>query len=295
MNVGVVGLGIMGKPMARNLMKAGFSLTVYNRTRARMDEVVNWGARGANSPAEVAAASDVVITMVSDSPDVRQVILGPGGIIEGARPGSVVIDMSTISPKVTREISAALAERGVAMLDAPVSGGEKGAIEGTLSIMVGGPEEVYQRCLPVLQAMGRNIVYMGPAGNGQMTKLCNQIAVSLTILSMAESLVFGAKAGLDMEKLHQAISGGAAGSWSLTNLGAKVIDGNFSPGFMVRLQQKDLRLVLQTAAELGVAIPGTALANQLYAAVEGEQDGTLGNQALILPLEKLAGVEARKK
>ncbi|HCC33871.1 MAG TPA: 2-hydroxy-3-oxopropionate reductase [Clostridiales bacterium] len=294
--VGVVGLGIMGQPMARNLLKAGYPVIACNRTRSRMACLTDMGAEAACSPAEVARKAEIIITMVSDTPDVKQVILGEEGVAAGACEQSVVIDMSTISPSTTREISRILADRGIAMLDAPVSGGEKGAIEGTLSIMAGGPEEVFRRCLPVFQAMGKNIVYMGESGSGQIAKLCNQAACSLTILSVAEALILGARAGLDLEALLKAISGGAAGSWSMSNLGPKIIDGNFAPGFMVDLHQKDLRLVLQAAGEFGVSLPGTALVHQLFNAVQRRCDGgRLGNQALILALEDLAGVEARRR
>jgi 3-hydroxyisobutyrate dehydrogenase len=293
--IGVVGLGIMGQPMARNLLKAGYPVIVCNRTPGRTACLTDVGAETACSPAEVARQAEITITMVSDTPDVKQVILGAEGVAAGAGERSVVIDMSTISPSTTREISHILAQRGIAMLDAPVSGGEKGAIEGTLSIMVGGPEDVFRRCLPVFQAMGKNIVYMGESGSGQVAKLCNQAACSLTILSVAEALVLGARAGLDLEALLKAISGGAAGSWSMSNLGPKMIDGNFAPGFMVNLHQKDLRLVLQAAGELGVSLPGTALVHQLFNAVQRRCDGgRMGNQALILALEALAGVEARR-
>lgn len=292
--IGFIGLGIMGRPMAKNLIKAGYDLTVYNRTATKTEELRGLGAQVGSTPAEAAKGSDVVITMVSDTPDVEEVILGPRGVIHGARSGSVVIDMSTISPSVTKNIARTLAEKGIEMLDAPVSGGEKGAIEGTLSIMVGGKEDVFERCVPIFEAMGKNIVHMGPNGAGQTTKLCNQVLCSLTILSMAECLILGAKAGLDLEKLLQAVSGGAGGSWSLSNLGPKVIRGDFSPGFMVKLHQKDIRLVLNLANQLGVSLPGTALANQLFNAVEGQGEGNLGNQAMIKPLEKIAGCEARK-
>lgn len=294
MRIGFVGLGIMGKPMAENLIKGGYKLTVYNRTKSKAEPFRALGALVADTPRQAAADSDITIVIVSDTPDVEQVILGRDGVAEGARRGSVVVDMSTISPEVTRSIAAELAKRGVEMLDAPVTGGQKGAIEGTLSIMVGGKKEVFDRCVPVFEAMGKNIVYMGDHGAGQTAKLCNQILCSLTILSMAECLVLGAKANLDLEKLLQAVSGGAGGSWSLSNLGPKVIKGDFSPGFMVKLHQKDIRLVLDLARKLGVALPGTALVNQLYNLIE-PKDGNLGNQALIKPLEMLAGCEARKK
>ena len=293
--IGVVGLGIMGQPMARNLLKAGYPVIACNRTPGRTACLADLGAQVACAPAEVARKAEITITMVSDTPDVAQVILGEEGVAAGAGERSVVIDMSTISPSTTREISRILEDRGIAMLDAPVSGGERGAIEGTLSIMVGGPEEVFRRCLPVFQAMGKNIVYMGEAGSGQIAKLCNQAACSLTILSVAEALILGARAGLDLDALLKAVSGGAAGSWSMSNLGPKMVEGNLAPGFMVNLHQKDLRLVLQAAGEFGVSLPGTALVHQLFNAVQRRSDGgRLGNQALILALEDLAGGQARR-
>lgn len=289
--IGFIGLGIMGRPMCANLLKAGYSLTVWNRSRPGIDEVVSYGAQEGASPADVAARSDVIITMVTDSPDVRQVVLGPNGIVEGARPGSVVIDMSTISPSVTREIAEALAARGIEMLDAPVSGGDVGAKAGTLSIMVGGKQEVFERCLPVFQAMGKNIVYMGPSGAGQTTKLCNQIAVALNMLATCEAILFAARNGLDPGRMLQAISGGAAGSWTISNLGPRIAKRDFAPGFMIRLAQKDLRLVLEAANELRLPLPGTALMNQVWRAVEAAGGGDLGTQAAILALEKWANFE----
>lgn len=295
MRVGFIGLGIMGLPMTKNILKAGFAVTVYNRTRSKCDEVAKLGAKVANSPKEVAEQSDVIITMVSDTPDVQEVILGENGVIHGVRPGSIVVDMSTISPSATREIAKELEKKGVMMLDAPVSGGEKGAIEGTLTIMVGGPEEALERVMPVFNAVGKNVTHMGPSGAGQMTKLCNQVGCALTILSFAEAFTLAAAAGLDLDKVFKAISGGAAGSWSMTNYGPKVLAGDFSPGFMVKLHLKDLRLVMNAARELHVALPGTAVAQQLLSVAEREQDGRLGNQAMILPLEAMAGVKARSK
>jgi len=286
--VGFIGLGIMGRPQCHNLIKAGFPLTVWNRSQPGIDAVVAYGALPGRSPADVAAKSDVTITMVTDSPDVREVTLGPNGIIEGARPGSVVIDMSTISPSVTREIAEALKARAIEMLDAPVSGGEVGAIAGTLSIMVGGEEEVFQRCLPILEAMGKNIVHIGPNGTGQTVKLCNQVAAVLNILGMCEALILAARSGVDPEKMLQAVTAGAAGSWMLSNLAPRILKEDFAPGFMIRLQQKDLRLALESASELGLPLPGTALMNQLFRAVEAEGGGDLGTQAVIKALEKLA-------
>lgn len=291
--IGFIGLGIMGKPMCRNLMKAGYSCTVYTRTRARADELIADGATWVDSPREVAEKSDIIVTIVTDTPDVQQVALGPDGVIEGVREGSVVIDMSTISPSVTQEIADALAEKGVEMLDAPVSGGDTGAIAGTLSIMVGGKEEVFERCLPVFEAMGKNINLIGGNGAGQMTKLCNQVAVSLANLAMAEALLLGAKADLDLEKMLAAISGGAAGSWQLSNLAPRIIKRDFDPGFMVKLQQKDLRLVLGAANEMGLGLPGVSLVHQLFNSIEAAGEGDEGTQALVKSLERMSGVEAK--
>ncbi len=291
--VGVIGLGIMGSPMAKNLLKAGFQVTVFNRSRPKMEALVKEGAKAAGSPKEIAQGSDVTITMVNDSPDVEQVVLGPGGAIEGVRREGVVIDMSSISPRVTREIAARLVERGAHMLDAPVSGGQVGAINATLSIMVGGDKAIYERCLPVFQALGKTITHMGGHGMGQVTKLINQILVANTLNGVAEALVFAAKAGADLEATLQAVGGGAAGSWQLANLGPRIIKGDFAPGFMVKLQQKDLRLILEAAREMALPLPATGLVHQLYAALEAEGRGGEGTQALVRVHEKLAGVEAR--
>jgi 3-hydroxyisobutyrate dehydrogenase len=291
--IGFIGLGIMGKPMAKNLIKAGYPLTVYNRTRSRADELAALGAQVADSPRAAAERTDIVITIVTDSPDVRSVILGERGVIEGVRPGSTVIDMSTISPQVTREIAEALEARQVQMLDAPVSGGEKGAIEGTLSIMVGGDAEVLERARPVLAAMGKTITHIGPNGMGQVCKLANQIAVGLHNLSISEALIFAMRAGADPARVLQAIQGGAGNSWAFQNLAPKILRRDFSPGFMVKLQQKDLNLVLDAADKLSLALPGTALTHQLYQAVEARGLGDEGNHALVKALEALAGIEVK--
>ncbi len=296
--VGFIGLGIMGLPMARNLLKAGYQVVAYNRTASKAEALAAEGGASVEvvaSPRNVAEACPIIITMVTDSPDVEAVVLGPEGIIEGIHPGAVLIDMSTICPAVTRDIAARLAQKQAHILDAPVSGGSWGAIEGTLSIMVGGNDEVFQRCLPVFQAMGRTITHVGPSGMGQTTKLVNQILVAGTMNAVAEALVFAAKAGADLERTIEAVAGGAAGSWQLQNLGPRVIKGDFAPGFMVRLQQKDLRLVLETAREMHVPLPATALVSQLYASLEAEGRGEEGTQALLKVHERLAGVEARVK
>lgn len=292
--VGFIGLGIMGAPMSKNLIKAGYPLTVYNRSkRSAVDELVSLGATAEMSPKEVAQKSDVVITIVTDSPDVDAVILGPNGVIEGARSGMTVIDMSTISPKVTRNIAAKLAEKGVDMLDAPVSGGDKGAIAGTLSIMVGGKKEVFDKYLPIFEAMGKKIVHVGDHGMGQTVKLCNQIVGGLNILSMCEGLIFGAKMGVDLEKMLEAVGAGAAGSWMISNLAPRVLKRDFEPGFMIDLQQKDLRIALSMAEELNIPLPATSLVHQLFAAIQADGRGSKGTQALINALEKLANIEIK--
>jgi 3-hydroxyisobutyrate dehydrogenase len=283
----------MGKPMARNLLKAGYALTVYNRSRSAVEALVADGATGGSSPQEVAQRSDVVITIVTDTPDVQQVVLASNGVLAGMQPGGVIIDMSTISPSATHELADKAKSKGVHFLDAPVSGGEGGAIAGTLSIMVGGDTEVFTACLPIFQAMGKNIIHVGGSGAGQLTKLCNQIAVAVANLAMSEALIFGAKAGIDLEKMHQAISGGAAGSWQLTNLAPRVFKRDFAPGFMVKLQQKDLRLVLQEADRLHLALPATSLVHSLFNALETTGAGNEGTQALVKVLEQLAKVEVK--
>jgi 3-hydroxyisobutyrate dehydrogenase len=291
--IGVIGLGIMGKSMARNLLKAGFSLTVFNRTRAKADELAAEGAHVADSPAEVAHASDVIITIVTNSPDVEQVVLGEKGVIEGVQEGAVLVDMSTISPEVTRTIGARMAERGVVMLDAPVSGGERGAIDGTLSIMAGGEPDVFERCRPVFEAMGKKLVHCGPLGAGQTVKLCNQIVVGLNNLAMSECLVFAAAAGISVDRMLEAVSAGAAGSWALSNLAPKLLRRDFSPGFKVGLQQKDLRLALEAADRMHLSLPGLALTHQLYGALERRGLADEGNQALVRALEYLSDVTVK--
>ncbi len=293
--IGFIGLGVMGKPMATNLLKAGYPLTVWNRTRSKMEDLVKMGASPGESPKDVAEKSDIVITMVTNSAAVEAVILGPSGVIEGVRPGMIVIDMSTISPSVTRRIAEKLKEKGVEMLDAPVSGGDIGAKQGTLSIMVGGSEEVFKECLPIFEVLGKRITYMGTNGMGQMTKLCNQVICALNIQAVCEGLILGAKAGLDLEKLLSVVTAGAAGSWMLSNLGPKIIKRDFEPGFKMVHQLKDIRLALAQANELNVPLPGTALVNQMFKAVEAGGLGEKGTQAAIVAVEKLSGFKVEKK
>ena len=292
--VGLIGLGIMGMPMARNLLKAGYPVVAYNRTASRAQELAKEdGVTAVGTPREVAEACSIVITMVTDSPDVEAVVLGEGGAIEGIQRDAVLIDMSTISPSVTRTIAGRLKDKGAHMLDAPVSGGSWGAIEGTLSIMVGGDKAIFDRCMPVFQAMGRNIVHTGPNGAGQTTKLVNQILVVGTMNAVAEAMVFAAKSGADLETTIEAVKGGAAGSWQLQNLGPRLIKGDFAPGFIVKLQQKDLRLILEAASEMDLQLPATSLVHQLFASLEAAGLGEEGTQALVKAHERLAGVEAR--
>ncbi len=292
--VGFIGLGIMGMPMACNLIEAGHDLTVYNRTTARSDEIVARGARGVASPAELAGRCDIVITIVSDTPDVESVVLGEGGVIDGIRPGSVVIDMSTISPQATRRIAERLRDKGADMLDAPVSGGEQGAIAGTLSIMVGGEVAVFERCRPVLEAMGASVIHVGPAGCGQMVKLTNQILVAGTLNAVAEALVFARKSGVDLDRAIDAVKGGAAGSWQLSNLAPRIVERDFRPGFMIDLMQKDLGLVMAAADEMKVPLPATGLVHQMYYALQTAGEGSSGTQALVKVLERAAGVEVAR-
>jgi 3-hydroxyisobutyrate dehydrogenase len=295
MNVGLIGLGIMGAPMARNLLKAGFNLTVATRAPGKAAKFAAENsslgkAQSANTPAEVAAASNIIITMVTDSPDVVAVARSDEGIFAAAKPGAIIIDMSTISPQVTRDLSEEARSKGLFWLDAPVSGGEKGAIEGTLTIMVGGDAEALERARPTLEAMGKRITHFGPAGNGQSAKLCNQIMTAVNLLAVCEALTFGAKAGLDLTTLHQALTGGAANSWSLEVLGKKMIERDFKPAFMVKLQQKDLRLVMDAANAGHTPLPAASLASQLFAAVEAEGRGDDGTQSLLRVFEKMAGL-----
>lgn len=288
--IGFIGLGIMGRGMSRNLLNAGFDLTVWNRTASRMDELVAEGAKAAASPSDLASKCDIIITCVSDTPDVEAVISGEGGIIHSLRPDTLVIDMSTISPQATREIAANLREKGTHMLDAPVSGGSEGAAKGTLSIMVGGDARQYERALPLFQAMGKTITHLGDNGAGQTVKLVNQILVVVNALAMSEALLFAQAGGLDLDKALQAVSGGAAGSWMLSNRGPQILARDWRPGFTIDLQQKDLRLVLEAAEQMGIPTLATSLVANLYRSLQAQGLGGEGNHALVKALENLAGV-----
>ena len=288
--IGYIGLGIMGQGMARNLLKAGFPLSVWNRTASKAEAFIAEGATAKATPAEVAADSDIILVCVSDTPDVEAVILGENGVIHGAKAGSLVIDCSTISPQATTAIAEKLAAKGVQMLDAPVSGGSEGAAKGTLSIMIGGAAEDVARAMPVFQAMGKTITHVGGTGAGQTVKLVNQVLVVGNCLAMCEALLLAQAGGVDLKKTYDAISQGAAGSWMFTNRAPQIINRDWRPGFMVSLQQKDLRLVLEAADQLGVPLPGTSLIFNLYRTIENKL-GQEGNHALVKALEHLSGIE----
>jgi 3-hydroxyisobutyrate dehydrogenase len=277
--------------MAANLLKAGFRLRVWNRTAARMEPLLAAGAEAGQSPQDVAAHSEITITCVSDTPDVQEVVLGERGALHGLRPGSLLIDMSTISPRATREMAGRLADKGAAMLDAPVSGGSEGAARGTLSIMAGGAAADFERARPVFEAMGKTITHVGPHGAGQMVKLVNQILVVVNMQAVAEALLFAQAGGLDLEQTLAAVTGGAAGSWMLSNRGPQVIRRDWRPGFTIDLQQKDVRLVLEAADELGIPLLATSTVFQLYRTLQQRGLGDEGNHALVKALESLAGRE----
>jgi 2-hydroxy-3-oxopropionate reductase len=275
--------------MARNLIKAGYSLVVHSRSRGPVDEIVKAGATAAASPRDVAGQCDVLLTMLPNSPDVEQVALGPNGIVEGARRGLIFADMSTISPIVSQKVGKALEGKGVAMLDAPVSGGEKGAIDGALSIMVGGDKGVFERVLPILQAMGKTITLLGPLGFGGFTKLANQIIVAVNLTALAEALTLGKKAGLDRELLLTALAGGLAGSKCLDQKKPNYVANTYNPGFKIDLHYKDLGLIMESARALGVPLPATAVVQELFSALRVKGRGGLDHSGVITLLEDLAG------
>ncbi len=291
--IGFIGLGVMGKPMARNLLKAGYPLTVHNRSRAAVQELAQEGAVAVNSPAEVAAASDVVITMLPDSPDVELVVAGKDGIFVAARAGLLIVDMSTSSPALARRLAQEAQARGMEMLDAPVSGGDVGAQNATLSIMVGGTQAAFERALPVFQAMGKNIVRIGDSGAGQVTKAANQIVVGLTIQAIGEALVLATKAGVDPAKVRQALLGGFASSRVLDVHGQRLLDRNFKPGARVRTHYKDLDIALALGKEFQVPLPVTAYVHEMFAALLAAGDGNLDHSSLVTVLEKLAQTQVK--
>lgn len=291
--VGFIGLGIMGRPMAKNLLKAGFPLVVFSRSKKPVEDLIKEGALSADSPKGVAIQSDVIITMLPDSPEVSEVILGTNGVIRGARPGAVVIDMSSIKPLVTQEIARKLKKKGVKMLDAPVSGGETGAIQGTLAIMVGGEDKVFKECIPIFKALGKHIVRVGEIGAGGLAKLVNQIIVATNIAAVGEAFTLGAKAGLDPQVIFQAIRGGMAGSNVLEGKTPMILGRDFKPGFKISLHQKDLSNALSTAKDLGVPLPISSFIQQIFVSLVAGGRGEEDHSALVTFFEEIAGVEIK--
>jgi len=289
--IGFIGLGVMGKPMAKNLIKAGHRLVVHNRSRAAADEVAKEGATVANSPAEVARAATIVITMVPDTPDVEHVLTGPEGVLSTLQSGAVVVDMSSISPVATKRLADAVAAKGGSMLDAPVSGGEIGAINASLSIMVGGDEAAFARVKPIFEAMGNaeRIIHIGPSGAGQICKVCNQIAIGGALAGVSEAFALAKKAGVDAARVRQALLGGFAASRVLEVHGERMLTGNYKPGFRTKLYQKDLRLANEAASANGVAMPGTAVLTQLVNALVATGGGDLDYAAVGTVIGKLSG------
>jgi len=292
--IGFIGLGIMGRPMTRNLLKAGYTLRVYDIVPAAMEEIVQAGALAGASAADVAAQADVVITMLPDSPDVEKAYLGPQGVLEGVRPGTVLVDMSTIAPTMAQKVAQAAAAKGCPMLDAPVSGGDVGAQKGTLSIMVGGDEETFARMEPIFAPMGKAVL-CGESGAGQVVKACNQILVAVTLVGMSEALVLGSKAGVDPAKIVQVLSGGLARCGVLENRGKRVTERDFAPGFRIRLHYKDLNIIREAGRAYGVPLPASALAHELFGAAMAAGRGELDHSGVITVLEDLARTEVKKK
>lgn len=288
--IGWVGTGVMGRWMCQHVMDLGYTATIFTRTKSKADPLLKAGATWANSPAEVAESSDIIFTIVGFPEDVRQVYLGENGILTTAKSGSIVVDMTTTEPSLAIEIHQAARAKGVSSIDAPVSGGDVGAREARLAIMIGGDQEAVDAIHPLFEAMGQNIVYQGEAGSGQHTKMCNQITISGTMIGVCEALLYGAKAGLDLEIMLSTISKGAAGCWSLDNLAPRVLKRNFDPGFFVEHFIKDMGIALDEAKRMGISLPGLSLVHQLYLATQAQGHGRLGTHALMLALEKLSGV-----
>jgi len=295
MKIGFIGLGIMGKPMSKNLLKAGYKLVVYDIVQEAVKEVVAAGAEAGASPKDVASKTDIVITMLPNSPHVKTVILGKDGVIEGVQKGKIVVDMSSIAPAVSQEVGKALAEKGVEFLDAPVSGGEPKAIDGTLAIMVGGKEEVFNKVKDILLKMGSSAVLCGDIGAGNVTKLANQVIVALNIAAMSEAYVLATKAGVDPAKVFDAIKGGLAGSTVLNAKSPMVLEGNYKPGFRIELHIKDLQNALDTAHDIGVPVPLTSVVMEIFQALKVEGKAKEDHCGIIQFYEKLAGVKVRKK
>ncbi|MCS7304490.1 MAG: NAD(P)-dependent oxidoreductase [Thermoguttaceae bacterium] len=289
--LGWIGTGVMGRWMAGHLLQAGYHLTIYNRTRSKAEPLLQAGAQWAESPRQVAEVSDVIFTMVGFPADVRQVILGPEGVLAGCSPGKIIVDMTTSQPALAVEIAQQAAQRGVVALDAPVTGGDVGAREAKLSIMIGGDPEAAQALRPCFECMGKTIVYHGPAGSGQHAKLANQIVIASQMVALCEGLLYAYKAGLDLQKVLQSVGAGSASSWSVQNLGPRILAGNFDPGFFVEHFIKDMAIALEEARRMGLALPGLALAHQLYMSVQALGHGRKGTHALQLALAAMSGID----
>ncbi|HYQ58617.1 MAG TPA: NAD(P)-dependent oxidoreductase [Draconibacterium sp.] len=289
-SIGWIGTGVMGESMLGHLQKAGYKCTVYTRTKCKAESLLRSGADWADNPAEVARVSDVIFTIVGFPKDVREVYFGENGILTAAKSGSVLVDMTTTEPSLSIEIYNAAKANNVQSVDAPVSGGDVGAKNAALSIMVGGEKDAFDNVLPLLEIMGKHIVYQGEAGSGQHTKMCNQITIAGTMIGVCEALLYGYKAGLDLKTMLSSISGGAAGCWTLNNLAPRIVERNFDPGFFVEHFIKDMGIALKESEDMGLSLPGLALAKQLYMAVKAQGHGELGTHALTLALEKLSGV-----
>jgi 3-hydroxyisobutyrate dehydrogenase len=293
--IGWIGTGVMGSSMCGHLLGAGFSTTVYNRTKAKAERLIERGALWANSPKEVAEASDVIFTIVGYPRDVRSVILGEDGVLAGCEEGNIVVDMTTSEPSLAIEIAEAAARVGVRTVDAPVSGGDVGAREARLSIMIGGDPEVVEALQPCFEAMGSTIVHQGGPGAGQHTKMVNQILIATNMIGVCEALLYACRAGLDLLTVMQSVGSGAAGSWSLTNLGARIIDNNFDPGFFVEHFVKDMGIALEESKRMGLSMPGLALAHQLYLSLVALGHGRDGTQALMLALASMSAVDWKQR
>lgn len=291
--IGFIGLGLMGKPMARNLMKAGYDVTVYNRSPQAVEEIAEEGAVAAKSSKQVGEQSDVIITIVTDGPDVEEVIVGKTGVLAGVHTGGIIIDMSSISPTVTQKIANICEKQGVQMLDAPVSGGDIGAIKGTLAIMVGGKREVYEECLPILEVLGKTITYVGPSGCGSMAKLANQIVGGIYQLALSEALVFAVKGGLDPHLLLDAIRGGVCGGWMIENKAPQMISGDFTPGFFLEFHKKDIKNALEAAKEMNVPVPLTSLLHEIYKSRLVQGFGRRDHSSVVTYFEEMAGIKVK--
>jgi 2-hydroxy-3-oxopropionate reductase len=293
--IGLIGLGIMGGPMAKNLMKADYQIIVHDINREAVQELIALGAEEAHSPKEIAQKCDVIITMLPDSPDVEEVALGKDGLLEGVREGQLYIDMSTIAPTMSMHVGNILGEKGVDCLDAPVSGGDVGAIKATLSIMVGGEEATFKRALPIFETLGNTITHCGPSGAGQTVKACNQIQVALNLVGMAEALVLGAKAGVDPEVIIKVLSGGYAQTRVMDARGQRVISGDFEPGFKSKFHYKDLNIIMQTGRDFTCPLPATALVRELFATMLARGRGDLDHSGVLTVIEDMADIKARTK